>query len=137
VSALEPSYEELAALVVELTAHLRQARAQVAALEVEVASLRARLGRDSTSSSSPPSADSPAARGKRKAVRSQRVRSKDRKRDGQPGQAGSGLTPTPDRNVPSGLPRWRRVPAAAAACAMPTWPATRGGRCGTPGFRNS
>jgi hypothetical protein len=96
VSAREPSYEELAALVGKLTAHLEQAQARVAALEVEVVALRARLGRDSTNSSTPPSADSLAGKGKRKAVRSQRVRSKDRKRGGQPGRAGSGLTRTQD-----------------------------------------
>jgi chromosome segregation ATPase len=85
VSTAEPSYEELAALVVELTARLEQADTRNVALEAEVAALRARLGRDSTNSSSPPSADSLAAKGKRKAARSQRVRSKDRRRGGQPG----------------------------------------------------
>jgi transposase len=79
----EPSYEELAALVVGLTAELAQARARIAELE-------ARLGKDSTNSSSPSSQDSPAAKGKRRAQRSQRVRSKDRKPGGQPGHAGSG-----------------------------------------------
>jgi hypothetical protein len=65
-------------------------------LEAEVAALRARLGKDSTNSSAPPSTDSPAAKAKRKAVRSQRERSKDRKRGEQPGRAGSGLTPSRD-----------------------------------------
>jgi transposase len=96
VSVPEPSYEELAALVVKMTAHLEQAGARITALEAEVAALRARLGRDSTNSSTPPSADSLAAKGKRKAARSQRVRSVDRKRGGQPGRRGSGLTPTQD-----------------------------------------
>jgi transposase len=96
---VEPSYEQLAVLVVDLTVRLEQANAQIAALEAEVAALRARLGRDSTNSSAPPSKDPPAAQAKRKAVRSQRVRSKDRKRGGQPGHPGNGLTPTttPDR----------------------------------------
>jgi hypothetical protein len=100
VSTPEPSYEELAALVVELTARLGQADARNVALEAEVAALRARLGMDSTNSSSPPSQDSLAAKGKRKAARSQRVRSKERQRGGQPGRKGSGLTPTqdPDRS---------------------------------------
>lgn len=96
VSTLKPSYEELAALVVGLTGHLEQAEARIAALEAEVGALRARVGRDSTNSSTPPSADSPAAKGKRKAARSQRVRSKDRKRGGQPGRKGSSLAPTQD-----------------------------------------
>jgi hypothetical protein len=96
VSTPEPSYEELAALVVELAAQLERANGRIEALEAEVAALRARLGKDSTNSSTPPSADSLAARGKRKADRSQRERSKQRKRGGQPGRNGSGLSPTPD-----------------------------------------
>lgn len=103
----EPSYEELAALVVEL-------RARIGALEAENAALQARVGKDSTNSSSPPSADSLAAKGKREAARSQRVRSKGRKRGGQPGRKGSGLWPTQDPD------RSERV-AAPAAC----------GGCGT------
>jgi hypothetical protein len=87
-----PSYEELAALVVGLTSQLERAQARIAELE-------ARLGRDSTNSSSPPSADSIAAKAKRRADRSSRERSKDRKPGGQPGRKGSGLAPTvtPDR----------------------------------------
>lgn len=106
MSVPEPSYEELAALAAELMAGLEQAnvgleraQARIVELEAEVAALRARLGRASTNSSRPPSADSLAAKGKRKAVGSQRIRSADRKRGGQPGRKGSGLTPTrdPDR----------------------------------------
>ena len=50
-------------------------------------------------SSTPPSRDSLAARGKRRTQRSQRVRSKDRNPGGQAGRKGSGLTPAaaPDR----------------------------------------
>lgn len=101
--APEPSYEELAGLVAELTARLEQASARleradarIEALEAEVAALRARLGKDSANSSTPPSADSLAAKGKRKAARSGRERSKQRKRGGQPGRDGSGLSPAPD-----------------------------------------
>lgn len=100
---MEPSYEELAALVVELTAllvaanaRLEQADAQSVALRAEVEALRARVGKDSTNSSVPPSKDSIGAKAKRKAASSQRVRSKDRKRGGQPGRQGSGLVPTAD-----------------------------------------
>jgi transposase len=87
-----PSYEELAGLVVGLASQLEQAHARIAELE-------ARLGRDSTNSSIPPSADSIAAKAKRRADRSSRERSKDRKPGGQPGRKGSGLAPTvtPDR----------------------------------------
>jgi transposase len=95
VSASEPpspSYEELSALVVGLASELERATARIAELE-------ARLGRDSTNSSIPPSADSIAAKAKRRADRSSRERSPDRKPGGQPGRKGSGLAPTvtPDR----------------------------------------
>ncbi|WP_371812913.1 DUF6444 domain-containing protein [Saccharopolyspora sp. ASAGF58] len=74
--------------------------AEVAALRAENAELKRRLGMDSTNSSTPPSQDSLAAKGKRRAQRSQRVRSKDRKPGGQPGHRGSGLQPAvkPDRS---------------------------------------
>ena len=87
-----PSYEELAALVVGLASELERAQARIVELE-------ARLGRDSTNSSSPPSQDSIAAKAKRRADRSSRERSPDRKPGGQPGRKGSGLAPTvtPDR----------------------------------------
>jgi hypothetical protein len=97
VSTVEqPSYEQLAALVVALTERLVMADARIAALEAEVAALRARLDKDSTNSSTPPSTDSVGAKAKRKAATSQRVRSKDRKRGGQVGRIGSGLVPTTD-----------------------------------------
>ena len=112
-----PSYEQLALFVVELTGRLDEAavrldeaNARIAALEAEVAALRAKLGKDSTNSSTPPSADPPAAKAKRKAVTSQRVRSKDRKRGGQPGRQGSGLVPTQD-------PDDTRQVEAAAECS--------------------
>jgi hypothetical protein len=76
-----PSYEELAGLVVGLASELERAHARIAELE-------ARLGCDSTNSSSPPSADSIAAKAKRRADRSSRERSKDRKPGGQPGHTG-------------------------------------------------
>lgn len=112
-----PSYEQLALLVVDLTGRLDEATtrldeaaARIAALEAEVAALRARLGKDSTNSSAPPSADAPAAKAKRKAVTSQRVRSKDRKRGGQVGRQGSGLVPAQD-------PDETRPVEAAAECS--------------------
>jgi transposase len=78
--------------VVGLASELERAQARIAELE-------ARLGRDSTNSSIPPSQDSIAAKAKRRADRSSRERSKDRKPGGQPGRKGSGLAPTvaPDR----------------------------------------
>ena len=78
--------------MVGLASELERAQARIAELE-------ARLGRDSTNSSIPPSQDSIAAKAKRRADRSFGERSKDRKPGGQPGRKGSGLAPTvaPDR----------------------------------------
>jgi transposase len=88
----EPSYEQLAALMVGLAA-------RVETLEAENAELRRRLGMNSTNSSMPPSKDSIGAKAARRADRSSRERSKDRKPGGQPGHQGSGLAPsvTPGR----------------------------------------
>jgi transposase len=112
VSADRPSYEQLEALVARLMGALEQANAQIAVLRAEVAALKAKAGKDSTNSSVPPSKDSIGAKAKRKATVSQRVRSKDRKRGGQPGHAGAGLVPTQDPT------RTRRVdaPAECARC---------------------
>jgi transposase len=97
------SYEDLTAEVVglrsvvkRLTARLDAVEAETTALRAENAELKRRLGRDSSNSSAPPSKDSIAAKAKRRADRSSRVRSKDRKPGGQPGRQGSGLAPTPD-----------------------------------------
>jgi Family of unknown function (DUF6444) len=99
-TAEQPSYEDLAALVVALTERLVQAEAQIAALRAEVEALRSKSGKDSTNSSVAPSSDSVGAKARRKAATSQRVRSKDRKRGGQVGRIGSGLVPAtdPDRS---------------------------------------
>ncbi|MGH9260321.1 MAG: IS66 family transposase, partial [Acidimicrobiales bacterium] len=116
-----PSYEQLALLVVDLTGQLRvaldlveqtnsrldEANARIAVLEAEVAALRAQVGKDSSNSSKPPSSDGPAAKAERRQVSSQRQRSKDRKRGGQPGRKGTGLQPTAEPDDT------RRVEAAA------------------------
>ncbi|MFN2497313.1 MAG: DUF6444 domain-containing protein [Pseudonocardiaceae bacterium] len=118
-----PSYEELTALVVDLSAQLERAHARIAKLE-------ARLGRDSTNSSTPPSADSIAA--KRRADRSSRERPADRKLGGQPSHRGSGLRRRPSRTGPR---QWRRQPSEPAAGrirARPRMRAQAGRRCGTP-----
>jgi transposase len=57
VSAELPSYEELAALMVELRAEVAALRAENAQLRVENAELRAQLGQNSRNSSKPPSSD--------------------------------------------------------------------------------
>ncbi len=72
---------------------------RVETLEAENAELRRRLGMNSTNSSTPPSKDSIGVKAARRADRSSRERSADRKPGGQPGHKGSGLAPTvtPDR----------------------------------------
>ena len=101
---------QLTALLEQASTRLEEANAQIEALRAEVAALKAKAGKDSTNSSVPPSKDSIGAKAKRKAVASQRVRSKDRKRGGQPGHEGAGLVPTAD---PTGTEqvatRWRQV----------------------------
>jgi transposase len=107
---VEPSYEELAASVAELTALLERADTQIAALLAEVAKLRAQAGTDSSNSSAPPSKDSIGAKARRKAERvrdaSHWQRSADRKPGGQVGHRGSGLDPTrdPDRSERAAAP---------------------------------
>ncbi|MGI8310901.1 DUF6444 domain-containing protein [Saccharopolyspora hattusasensis] len=78
-----PSYDELVSLVEGLVPRVEALEAENARLRAENAELKRRLGTDSTSSSTAPSQDSLAAKGKRRAQRSQRVRSKDRKPGGQ------------------------------------------------------
>ncbi|MGH3598856.1 MAG: DUF6444 domain-containing protein [Pseudonocardiaceae bacterium] len=111
-----PSYDELLAVVTGVPALAARVallemdnddlRAGNAALRAENAALKRKLGTDSTNSSTPPSQDSLAAKGKRRAQRSQRVRSKDRKPGGQVGRQGSGLMPAhaPDRTETAAVP---------------------------------
>jgi transposase len=114
VSEPPPSYAESAALVAEQAVLIE-------ALRVELEALRRQLGRDSSTSSQPPSSDGPGARAKAKAGRRsagqqgeqspQRQPSAGagaaagrarRKQGGQPGHRGSGLAPvaTPDKREP-------------------------------------
>ena len=79
-----PSYDELAALVVEQARVIEELRVRVAALEVENAELKRRLGMNSSNSSKPPSSDSPFGK---PAPRSLRGKS-GRRPGGQPGHPG-------------------------------------------------
>jgi transposase len=109
-----PSYEELAALVVEQAVLIE-------ALRVELEALRRQVGRDSSNSSQPPSTDGPGAKAKARAGRrsagQEAEQSPDRqpstgaeraagraarKQGGQRGHRGSGLAPvtTPDHREP-------------------------------------
>ncbi|MEV6029409.1 transposase [Streptomyces sp. NPDC052036] len=100
-----PSYEELAALVAVQARVIDELRAETAELRTGVAGLKRRLGMDSTNSR-PPSSDGL----EKKATRSQRERSKERR----PGRAGRSLQPVtePDRVE-------RVEPAECAACSSP------------------
>jgi transposase len=62
-----PSYEQLATLVVQQAAVIESLQTRVASLEVEVVALRRQAGRDSSNSSLPPSQDGPASKAKAEA----------------------------------------------------------------------
>src|SRR5215467_11714045 len=110
-----PSAEELSALpAVELTARLAEAyrvigelTAQVERLSAEVEDLRRRAGRDSSTSSRPPSSDSPYKKG---AGRSLRERGK-RRPGKQPGDPGSTMSLVDDPDE-----RFECPPLACGGC---------------------
>ena len=109
-----PSYDELAALVVEqarlieeLRGELARLRADNETLQAENAELKRRLGMNSTNSSQPPSSDSPFTK---PAPRSLRRRS-GRKPGGQPGHPGSTLALVADPNE-----RKRHEPGPCTGC---------------------
>jgi transposase len=82
-----PSYDELAALVVQQAQVIAELRQRVAALEAENAELKRRLGMNSTNTSKPPSSDSPFTKPPPKSLR----RKSGRKPGGQPGHPGATL----------------------------------------------
>jgi hypothetical protein len=95
-AVVEAKDTEITVLRAELSAALDRERR----LDLRVAELERRLGMDSTNSGTPSSKESIAARERRKAERkkrdtSERERRKDRKRGGQPGHRGSGLSRDP------------------------------------------
>ena len=101
--SLQPSYEELAALVAvqarvidELQATVADQARVIGELRLRVAELERQLGRDSTNSGQPSSKDSIAAKARRRADLSSRERSKDRRPGGQPGRRGVRLEPAED-----------------------------------------
>jgi transposase len=102
-----PSYDELAALVVEQARVIAELRVRVAALEAENAELKRRLGMNSTNSSKPPSSDSPFAKPAPKSLR----RRSGRKPGGQPGHPGSTLALVADPNE-----RQRHEPGPCTGC---------------------
>jgi len=102
-----PSYDELAALVVEQARVITELRERVAALEAENAELKRRLGMDSTNSSKPPSSDSPFTKPAPKSLR----RKSGRKPGGQPGHPGSTLALVDNPNE-----RKRHEPGPCTGC---------------------
>ena len=86
-----------------LRAELSSAVERERRLELRLAELERRLGMDSSNSGTPSSKEPIGAKGRRKAERknrdaSERERRKDRKRGGQPGHPGAGLSRDPDPN---------------------------------------
>jgi transposase len=102
-----PSYDELAALVIEQARVIAELRTRVAALEAENAELKRRLGMNSTNSSKPPSSDSPFVKPAPKSLR----RRSGRKPGGQPGHPGSTLALVDDPNE-----RQRHEPGPCMGC---------------------
>ena len=111
-AVIEAKDSENAVLRAELSAALDRERR----LELRIAELERRLGMDSTNSGTPGSKEPIGARERRKAERrdrksSERERRKDRKRGGQPGHPGAGLSR--DRIRTSGRPP---PPAECSGC---------------------
>jgi transposase len=93
---------------------------------LRVAELERRLGMDSSNSGTPSSKDPIPAREKRARQRSERERSKDRRRGGQPGHPGNGLARDPDPGerkdaAPPAECRKCRAGLAGAAPAGARW----------------
>ena len=123
-AVIEAKDGEIAVLRAELDAE-RELRRR---LELKVAELERRLGSDSTTSGTPPSRESIEARERRKAERkarqsSERERRADRKRGGQPGHAGTGLSRAPDPDRREELP----PPAECSRCGTGLEGAERAG----------
>ena len=118
---------ERAAEIEGLPAGLEAERELRRRLELRLAELERRLGMDSTDSGTPSSKERIGAKEARKArQQSERERSKDRKRGGQPGHQGKGLTrdPDPDDTQTAGPPaecRSCRTSLDGAEAVEPRW----------------
>jgi transposase len=117
VSLGRPSYEQLAALVVEQAATIERLQVEVGELRAEVVELKRRLAANSRNSSRPPSSDGLA----KPAPRSLR-RASGRKPGGQPGHGGGHLAAVavPDEVV-------RHSPGSCAGCGGDLTAAAVGG----------
>ena len=97
IASLTASLETAVARVKAAAAEIRAAGERERRLELRVAELERRLSMDSTDSGTPSSKERIGAKEARKArQQSERERSKDRKRGGQPGHQGKGLERDPD-----------------------------------------
>jgi transposase len=111
-----------------LRAELGAQRERYRRLELRVAELERRLGSDSTTSGTPPSKDPIGARERRTAERkarqsSERERRADRRRGGQPGHPGAGLSRDPDPDEQVQVP----PPAQCSGCGAGLAGAERAG----------
>jgi transposase len=133
-AGLRAANARLRAVVAERAAEIEGLRAGLEAerelrrrLELRLAELERRLGMDSTDSGTPSSKERIGAKEARKArQQSERERSKDRKRGGQPGHQGKGLTrdPDPDDTQTAGPPpecRSCRTSLDGAEAVEPRW----------------
>jgi hypothetical protein len=123
-AVIEAKDAENAVLQAELAAERELRRG----LELKVAELERQMGADSTTSGTPPSKDPIAARERRKAERkarqsSERERREDRKRGGQQGHPGAGLSRDPDPDQRVEVP----PPAECSRCGTGLGDAERAG----------
>ena len=157
IAFLTASLETAVARLDAAAGEIRASRERERRLELRVAELERRLSMDSTDSGTPSSKERIGAKEARKArQQSERERSKDRKRGGQPGHEGKGpeRDPDPDRTESAGPPaecRSCRMSLDGAGAVEPRWaqvidveilrkvteftlPGLSCGRCGTVTF---
>ena len=114
-AVIEAKDEQIAAL----TAGLEASRERVRRLELRLAEVERRLSMDSTDSGTPSSRERIGAKEARRArQQSERERSKDRRRGGQPGHQGRGLKRDPDLDERGG-------PEVCVTCELQRWAGVR------------
>lgn len=106
--------EQFEALKVQGATDAEKHAAETAALRAEVADLKAKLGRDSSNSSKPPSSDPPFAKVKRPRTPS------GKKQGGQPGHPGSTRALLAAEDVDHFVPHWPET--CSCGCALPQVP---------------
>lgn len=124
---------EIAGLRLELDAVRERERRT----ELRLAELERRLGMDSSNSGTPSSKERIGAKEKRARQQSERGRSKDRRRGGQPGIPGRAWSGTRSRMSARTPPRRRSAAAAGLAWTARHWRGSSGhspGTCGSPAW---